>query len=130
VEDKFDVETCCTIKNPQIIPLMFKLCLHCDESFVSEFINIFVAITENNISNQNSCYTAHLMDILLEMVPKYETSKSIMIQGSERLRDNIIYFVEILGKHSITVKELKKFFSLLKEKSKNATSTVLPHLLK
>lgn len=70
------------------------------------------------------------MDILLEMVPKYETSKSIMIQGSERLRDNIIYLVEILGKHSITVKELKKFFSLLKEKSKNATSTVLPHLLK
>lgn len=133
VEDKFNEETCCTIKNPAIIPLLFKLCNYCDESFISEFVNVFVSITEKNISNQNSCYTAHLMEILLEMVDKIgnkPTQEDILINGSGRLRDNLIYLIEILGKHSITVKELKKFFSLLKEKSKNATSSILPHLLK
>jgi hypothetical protein len=38
--------------------------------------------------------------------------------------------IEILGKHSISVKELKFLFSIVKVQTKNIKSSILPFLLK
>lgn len=113
------------IHNPDIASLMFQISYHVQENDFLEFVNKFIDITINNTKNQSSCCKAGLIEVLLQMIEGRKLSTESV--------NGLMFLLEILGKHSITVKELKDLFLLLKRQTSdvnNVKSSSLPMLIK
>eukprot|EP00761_Pharyngomonas_kirbyi_P000202 gb/GECH01000202.1/.p1 GENE.gb/GECH01000202.1/~~gb/GECH01000202.1/.p1 ORF type:complete len:3078 (+),score=643.06 gb/GECH01000202.1/:1-9234(+) len=113
------------IQNADIASLLFQIGYHAENNEFVDFVNRFIDITVNNTRNQSSCCKAGLIEVLLTMI---EDSKF-----SNEAINSLMFLLEILGKHSITVKELKDLFHLLKRQTSDVTnvkSSRLPMLIK
>jgi hypothetical protein len=61
-----------SIQNYFIIPLIFDLINFTNMKFKNSTIELFIELTENNSSNQNSCCSIHLIEYLIELLVSYE----------------------------------------------------------
>jgi WD40 repeat protein len=137
VDGNFDMQTRFNIANAGIIGTIVQLCQYCGDIFVASFLTQFKAIVEKCVHNRNVCCSVNLISLLLEMIPRWEsnaaTASEDALNSSRRrifkLRKSsadgaalvittlLIDLIQILGRHSITVAELKTFFALIKRQS-------------
>ena len=106
VDGKFDIQTRYVIENPDIITFMFKLVLFLPDKQRNDMIDTFTSIVNKCPLNQSLCCEEQLIFCLLEMIPKINQNANLLQKFSS--------LIEVLGTHSITVKELKRQFLLLK----------------
>lgn len=129
VDGKFSVENRFIIRNSFVLPLMFPFAMNYDEKIFSTFIQDFTKIVEKSPRNRDMCCQVGLVGVILDMVEEveklFDSSKSF-----NRISDYVLRLLEILGKHSINVKEFKSLFHLLKRQSENVTSPLLNMLFR
>ena len=127
---------------------MFYIIRLCDVEQQLKFYDIFVSIVSKSTLNQSNCCKAHLPDLLLSLfstLPRYDIQLANYAQNNDQLsysdevkssdqnaeekdvlKKRAIQLIEILGTHSISVKQLKKFFALMKTQTINQPVGVIP----
>jgi len=108
VDGHFDLETRYTIQNPDAIEFFFKIVLHLPQEYRDRMIDMFTKLVEKCPLNQSLCCERSLIFSLLDLVPA--------INQDDNLLQRIYSLIELLGTHSISVRELKRQFLLLKSK--------------
>jgi Neurobeachin/BDCP, DUF4704 alpha solenoid region/Neurobeachin alpha solenoid region/Concanavalin A-like lectin/glucanases superfamily len=103
VDGKFDVATRYIIRTPDVVPLLFELSPKLPFAMQERLMDTFVQLVECCMLNCSLCCSRHLIFLLLGLVPTYR---------DEGLLTKALRVVELLGTHSITVRELKRFFKL------------------
>lgn len=106
VDGNFDLISHYTIANPDIVLLMFGIILELPRVAAQDMLKTFTQIVEKCPLNQNLCCAQNLIHHLLGMISELKKDMGMMC--------GIISLIEVLGTHSITVKELKRLFLLLK----------------
>ena len=98
-----------TIQNADVIPLMFGLLPSFKQREKDRLIDEFTKIIEKCPLNQSLCCSKHLIYTLLEIITEYK--------DNDQMLGKLIALMELLGAHSISVKELKRMFFLLRTDS-------------
>jgi hypothetical protein len=100
------------IHNPKVIPIIMKLSTHCEGAVQRFIMALFAVLIDNNapIINLASCLQpeSNLLDLLLDLFPSFDTDLQTLACG----------LLKVLGKHSITVSQLKKIFRMLQSRGK------------
>lgn len=93
------------ILNADVLDVIFspQLLLDCSIDFQSLLLSIFTCIVFKSTLNQAYCSKVHLIDSMLDLFPHLPLL----------LIPRVVTLIKILGTHSITVKELKRFFGLM-----------------
>jgi hypothetical protein len=106
VDGQFSLATRLQIANADAIDLVLRLSIHFDaEQHQRTLLSTFCALLQASPTNRSLCCDNHAIFRLLELLPQLR---------DEALVDLNLRMVEVLGGHSITVRELKRFFSLLR----------------
>lgn len=106
------------IKNPDVITMMFsrQLLLKAEHALQSEIFDAFTNIVAKSALNQSYCCRVNLIDALLDLFPSLP--QNLPEQKEEQsLAKKTIDLIKLLGTHSISVKQLKRFFSLMKSRT-------------
>lgn len=93
-----------TIRNPHIATVLLTLLPYFDPTSQDALLSRFIKLIEKSTENQSSCSSVYLM---------YDLLKSLSLVDQTKV-PKLITLIEILGTHSITVRELKRLFKLLK----------------
>ncbi|KAF0973818.1 hypothetical protein FDP41_007205 [Naegleria fowleri] len=125
-DGEYNSETNYTIQNPDVARLIFQLALNCDISYVAELVAKFTLLVEKSTNNRNICCSVGLISTLLELLTRFEKETN---PEDKTIRD-IVTLIETIGRHSITVKELKGFLTLIKQQSDRDHTNFLSILLK
>jgi hypothetical protein len=106
VDGRFSLATRLQIANADAIDLVLRLSIHFDaEQHQRALLSTLCAMLQASPTNRSLCCDNHAIFRLLELLPQLR---------DETLIDLNLRMVEVLGGHSITVRELKRFFSLLR----------------
>eukprot|EP01091_Cochliopodium_minus_P019981 TRINITY_DN8587_c0_g1_i1.p1 TRINITY_DN8587_c0_g1~~TRINITY_DN8587_c0_g1_i1.p1 ORF type:complete len:497 (-),score=123.46 TRINITY_DN8587_c0_g1_i1:717-2117(-) len=108
VDGKFDIQSLYTIQNVDVIGLLFNLFTTFKVENKEKMIDSFIQIAERCDLNKAVCCSNQLIYHLLEMMTKFNDQVPLQVK--------IITLIEVLGKHSINVRELKKVFSSSKNR--------------
>jgi Beige/BEACH domain/Neurobeachin beta propeller domain/Neurobeachin/BDCP, DUF4704 alpha solenoid region/Neurobeachin alpha solenoid region/PH domain associated with Beige/BEACH len=117
VEGEFDVDQHFTIRNPNIIDVMFWMLPSCNLAHQVEFLHVFIAICSRSVLNQSHCCRpGHaVIDQLLDIFGK--TPHVDVIHAPEQrdvLRMTMLQLIELVGAHSISVRQLKRILALMR----------------
>ncbi|XP_029007052.1 lipopolysaccharide-responsive and beige-like anchor protein isoform X4 [Betta splendens] len=103
VGGQFDLEMNFIIQEPESIVCMVELLDKCEPNCQAEVWSIFTAILKKSVRNLQACTEVGLIQLVLQRV----TTTDSMIA------DLLVDMLGVLASYSITVKELKLFFSKL-----------------
>eukprot|EP01133_Synstelium_polycarpum_P008387 gene8387-9862_t len=106
VDDEFDPEERYVIQNSDAILLMFALLQHFKPDLQHLVLDTFTPIVLKCTTNQSVCCNCHLIFHLLEAIHVPDQPMAITTK--------LLQLVQYLGCHSVSVRELKKLFGLLK----------------
>ncbi|EGG24619.1 BEACH domain-containing protein [Cavenderia fasciculata] len=107
VDDEFDGEYSYVIQNSDAALLLFSLLKYFSEPLQHKILDTFTPIVLKCTTNQSVCCNCHLIYHLLETI----NEKNNQTMG---VTTKILVLVQNLGDHSVSVRELKKLFTLLK----------------
>lgn len=107
------------IQNPDVIPLLFRFLPSATKPAAQALLTMFAPLIEKNTLNQSFCCAQSLVFVLLRQVSELDPE----------IAAKVVSLLEILGTFSITVRELKRLFALLKAEG-NSRSLLSPLLLK
>ncbi|KAM9362789.1 lipopolysaccharide-responsive and beige-like anchor protein [Symphorus nematophorus] len=108
VGGQFDLEMNFIIQEPESIVCMVELLDKCEPTCQAEVWSIFTAILKKSVRNLQACTEMGLIQLVLQRI---STTDSM-------IADLLVDMLGVLASYSITVKELKLFFSKLQgEKS-------------
>ncbi|EFC50489.1 predicted protein [Naegleria gruberi] len=125
-DGEFDSETKYAIQNPDVARLIFHLSMHCELSYISSLVAKFSCLVQKSTNNRNICCSVGLISSLLDLLTRFEKESF----SEEKTVSDIVNLIETIGRHSITVKELKGFLGLIKRQSDRDQSDFLALLLK
>ncbi|XP_041839635.1 lipopolysaccharide-responsive and beige-like anchor protein isoform X4 [Melanotaenia boesemani] len=103
VGGQFDLEMNFIIQEPESIVCMVELLDKCEPNCQAEIWSIFTAILKKSVRNLQACTEVGLIQLVLERI---STTDSM-------IADLLVDMLGVLASYSITVKELKLFFSKL-----------------
>lgn len=105
VDGKFDFKMSPMIKNEDVIILYLIVLQKSSESLQHRGLDIFQQLLRDSISNRASCVRAGMLDFLLNWF-------------SQEDNDNVIFkiaqLIQAIGGHSISGKDIRKIFALLR----------------
>nr|KYP63865.1 Retrovirus-related Pol polyprotein from transposon 297 family [Cajanus cajan] len=105
VDGKFDVKMSPMIKNEDVIILYLIVLQKSSESLQHHGLEIFQQLLRDSISNRASCVRAGMLDFLLNWFSQ-EDNDSVIFQ--------IAQLIQVIGGHSISGKDIRKIFALLR----------------
>uniref|UniRef100_A0A3B3Z7M7 Uncharacterized protein n=1 Tax=Periophthalmus magnuspinnatus TaxID=409849 RepID=A0A3B3Z7M7_9GOBI len=103
VGGQFDLEMNFIIQEPESIVCMVELLDQCEPTCQAEVWSIFTAILKKSVRNLQACTQVGLIQLVLDRIA---TTDSM-------IADLLVDMLGVLASYSITVKELKLFFSKL-----------------
>ncbi|KAM6940702.1 lipopolysaccharide-responsive and beige-like anchor protein [Xenentodon cancila] len=103
VGGQFDLEMNFIIQEPESIVCMVELLDKCEPNCQAEIWSIFTAILKKSVRNLQACTDVGLIHLVLQRI---STTDSM-------IADLLVDMLGVLASYSITVKELKLFFSKL-----------------
>ncbi|KAK9540554.1 hypothetical protein VZT92_002998 [Zoarces viviparus] len=103
VGGQFDLEMNFIIQEPESIVCMVELLDKCEPTCQAEVWSIFTAILKKSVRNLQACTDVGLIQLVLQRI---STTDSM-------IADLLVDMLGVLASYSITVKELKLFFSKL-----------------
>ena len=122
VDNNFDINNRYTIQNPDVIALIFKLVLLVPIKLADEMIEKFSSIVRKSPRNQSICCDKELIYSILNIIQDLKRDIPTLTA--------LVGLLEMLGSHSITVKELKKQFLLMKSEPGDFRPLAQSRLLK
>nr|POF26456.1 beach domain-containing protein b [Quercus suber] len=105
VDGKFDVKSSPIIKNEDVIILYLCVLRKSSESLQHHGLNVFQQLLRDSISNRASCVRAGMLNFLLEWFSLEDTDNVIL---------KIAQLIQVIGGHSISGKDIRKIFALLR----------------
>nr|XP_014344051.1 PREDICTED: lipopolysaccharide-responsive and beige-like anchor protein [Latimeria chalumnae] len=103
VGGEFDLETNFVIQEGESIVCMVELLDKCDVTCQAEVLSIFTAVLKKSIRNLQACTDVGLITLVLNRIDKTD----------HMIADLLVDMLGVLASYSITVRELKLFFSKL-----------------
>lgn len=105
VDGKFDIKISPIIKNEDVIILYLTVLQKSSESLKHNGLEVFQQLLRDSISNRASCVRAGMLDFLLNWFCQ-EDNDSVIFQ--------IAQLIQAIGGHSISGKDIRKIFALLR----------------
>uniref|UniRef100_A0A3B4G7D0 Neurobeachin n=1 Tax=Pundamilia nyererei TaxID=303518 RepID=A0A3B4G7D0_9CICH len=103
VGGQFDLEMNFIIQEPESIVCMVELLDKCEPNCQAEIWSIFTAILKKSVRNLQACTEEGLIQLVLQRISTIDSM----------IADLLVDMLGVLASYSITVKELKLFFSKL-----------------
>ncbi|KAH9329817.1 hypothetical protein KI387_001925, partial [Taxus chinensis] len=104
-DGSFDIQANMAIQNEDVIILFYNILRQCNERMQLYGLDTFLCLLEESTANRTSCVRAGLLSLLLDWFGTEENS--ILISKIGQL-------IQVIGGHSITGKDIRKVFSLLR----------------
>ncbi|KAL1282436.1 hypothetical protein QQF64_001239, partial [Cirrhinus molitorella] len=104
VGGQFDLEMNFIIQETESIICMVELLDKCDSTCQAEVWSMFTAVLKKSLRNLQACTEMGLIQLVLQRIDRADTM----------IADLLVDMLGVLASYSITVKELKLFFSKLK----------------
>ncbi|KAI4307513.1 hypothetical protein L6164_030691 [Bauhinia variegata] len=105
VDGTFDIKTSPIIKNEDVIILYLTVLQKSSESLRQDGLNLFHQLLRDSISNRASCVRAGMLDFLLNWFSQGDNDDMIV---------KIAQLIQAIGGHSISGKDIRKIFALLR----------------
>ncbi|KAL8030230.1 hypothetical protein ABFX02_14G273200 [Erythranthe guttata] len=102
VDGKFDLKANCVIKNEDVILLYLSVLQK------HHGLNIFLHLLRDSLPNRASCVRAGMLDFLLTWFSQ---------DSGEAIVWKISQLIQVIGGHSVSGKDIRKIFALLRSKS-------------
>ncbi|KAG8369183.1 hypothetical protein BUALT_Bualt15G0124700 [Buddleja alternifolia] len=124
VDGEFDLKVKFIIKNEDVILLYLCLLQKSSDSLQHHGLNIFLHLLRDSLSNRASCVRAGMLNFLLNWFSQ---------DNSESMVWKISQLIQVIGGHSISGKDIRKIFALLRSEStdpqQHSTSLLLTSML-
>ncbi|XP_059162921.1 neurobeachin-like isoform X4 [Physella acuta] len=117
VGGEFDIESNFIIQDPQNILHMLKLLASCPHTLQAEIWSVFTAMLKKSRRNLHACTEVGLITLSLELLKDADEVTAVGREMQGAVHDLIIDMLGALASYSITVKELKCVFSLMKARN-------------
>ncbi|GAB2247807.1 hypothetical protein Droror1_Dr00007689 [Drosera rotundifolia] len=105
VDGKFDIKGSPLIENEDVIVLYLSVLQKSNNSLKQSGLSIFLQLLRDCISNRDSCVRARMLSFLLDWFPE-EDNPNVMFE--------IARLIQVTGGHSISGKDIRKIFALLR----------------
>lgn len=105
VDGKFDVKRSPSIKNEDAVILYLSLLQKSSETQQQDGLDIFLHLLRDSISNRASCVSAGMLNFLLDWFSQEDNDNVIL---------RIAQLIQIIGGHSISGRDIRKIFTLLR----------------
>lgn len=120
VDDNYNENTRYAIQNPFALDLMVRLMMYLSKSDKEAFFVTLKTMVGKSTHNKSACCKINLIDTLLDLFPKFADTD---------LQRHAIELITQVGRHSMSVKELKRVFGLLKSNTEGARPAYVPDFL-
>ncbi|XP_075088788.1 BEACH domain-containing protein B isoform X2 [Nicotiana tabacum] len=105
VDGKFDLKASPVIKNEDVILLYLSVLQKSSDSLRNQGLDVFLQLIRDSMSNQASCVKAGMLNFLLDWFPQ---------EGKDAVVLKIAQLIQVIGGHSISGKDIRKMFALLR----------------
>ncbi|KAL3340220.1 hypothetical protein AABB24_028710 [Solanum stoloniferum] len=105
VDGKFDLKASPVIKNEDVILLYLSVLQKSSDSLRNQGLDIFLQLIRDSMSNQASCVKSGMLNFLLDWFPQ---------EGKDTVVLKIAQLIQVVGGHSISGKDIRKIFALLR----------------
>ncbi|XP_037496380.1 BEACH domain-containing protein B [Jatropha curcas] len=105
VDGKFDIKANPLIKNEDVIILYLSILQKSSDSLRNYGLNVFLQLLRDSISNRASCVSAGMLNFLLDWFAEEDNDNVIL---------KIAQLIQVIGGHSISGKDIRKIFALLR----------------
>ncbi|XP_043712024.1 BEACH domain-containing protein B-like isoform X2 [Telopea speciosissima] len=105
VDGKFDIKSTFVIKNEDVILLFSSVLQKSSDALRHYGLNVLQQLLRDSISNQASCVRAGMLNFLLDWFAQEEDDSVIL---------KISQLIQVIGGHSISGKDIRKIFALLR----------------
>lgn len=105
VDGKFEIKGSPRIKNEDVIILYLSVLQKSSESLQHHGLNVIQQLLRDSLSNQASCVRAGMLNLLLDWFVQ-EVNDGVLLK--------ITQLIQVIGGHSISGKDIRKIFSLLR----------------
>ncbi|KAI8015885.1 BEACH domain-containing protein B [Camellia lanceoleosa] len=105
VDGKFDIKVSPVIKNEDVILLYLSVLQKSSDSSRHYGLNVFLQLLRDSISNRTSCVRAGMLNFLLDWFSQEENDGIIL---------KVAQLIQLTGGHSISGKDIRKIFALLR----------------
>lgn len=120
VDGNFNVRENATIKNEDVILLFLNVLQKSSTSLQHYGLDILLNLLKDNITNRTSCSRAGMLSFLLDW---------FAIEESDCLIAKIAQLIQVVGGHSISGKDIRKIFALLRSEKIGSTEKYSSMLL-
>ncbi|KAJ0974642.1 hypothetical protein J5N97_016607 [Dioscorea zingiberensis] len=105
VDGKFDVKDTAIIKNEDVILLFFNILQKSSASLQHYGLDVLLKLLKDSISNRTSCSRAGILSCLLDW---------FATEDNDDMISKIAQLIQVIGGHSISGKDIRKIFALLR----------------
>ncbi|XP_071693148.1 BEACH domain-containing protein B isoform X2 [Rutidosis leptorrhynchoides] len=105
VDGKFDIKKSPIMRNEDVILLYLNVLQKSSDSMRNEGLNIFLHLLRDSISNRASCVRVGMLSFLLDWFP-LEDNESVVLKIGQ--------LIQVTGGHSVSGKEIRKIFAILR----------------
>ncbi|GAB4839467.1 hypothetical protein Ancab_028990 [Ancistrocladus abbreviatus] len=105
VDGCFDIKKNPLIKNEDAIILYLSVLQKSSDSLAQNGLNVFIQLLRDSISNRDSCVRAGMLNFLLDWFSQ---------EGNDNVILRIAQLIQVIGGHSISGKDIRKIFALLR----------------
>lgn len=105
VDGKFDLKASPVIKNEDVILLYLSVLQKSSDSLRNQGLDVFLQLMRDSMSNQASCVKSGMLNFLLDWFPQ---------EGKDTVVLKIAQLIQVIGGHSISGKDIRKIFALLR----------------
>jgi hypothetical protein len=105
VDGGFQIPSNMLIQNEDVVLLYFGMLQHCDEEEKLNGLDTFHRLLEESTANQAACVRAGLLSVLLDW---------FALEQSELLLMKMAQLIRMIGGHSISGKDMRRIFALLR----------------
>lgn len=105
VDGKFDLKASPMIKNEDVILLYLSVLQKSSDSLRNQGLDVFLQLIRDSMSNQASCVKSGMLNFLLDWFPQ---------EGKDTVVLKIAQLIQVIGGHSISGKDIRKIFALLR----------------
>ncbi|XP_038974912.1 BEACH domain-containing protein B isoform X5 [Phoenix dactylifera] len=105
VDGRFDMKKRTVIKNEDVIILFLNLLQKSSTSLQHYGLDVFQSLLKDSIVNRTSCFRAGILSFLLDW---------FSVEEREDIIAKIAKLIQIIGGHSISGKDIRKIFALLR----------------
>ncbi|KAL3514285.1 hypothetical protein ACH5RR_027002, partial [Cinchona calisaya] len=105
VDGKFDLKASPLIKNEDVILLYLNVLQKSSDSERHNGLNVFLILLRDSISNRDTCVRAGILNFLLDWFSQEDNGNVVL---------KIAQLIQVTGGHSISGKDIRKIFALLR----------------